>query len=292
MDRHYLVSKIPFQKISKKWLPLILSLHPMETNQNKKYKCGIVLSGGAVRGFAHAGVLKALNEAGIFPDVISGASAGSIVGSLYADGRSPDEIMLMFADKSLYKFLEFIVPSRGLLKITGLYKELLKGLHAKVFEELKIPLYVALTDMNHGKSVYISKGELANHVIASCTIPGLFTPVVIDGITYVDGGVMNNLPLEPISHQCEMLIGVNTNPIGYQEEFSSMIKLTDRAVHMIIDNAIAEKKKNFDLFIEPAELNRYGLLDMSKGREMFNIGYEAAKIAVQNYQASKDSLTT
>jgi NTE family protein len=107
--------------------------------------------------------------------------------------------------------------------------------------------------------------------------------MIIDGTTYVDGGVMNNLPLETIAHQCEMLIGVNTNPIGHQEEFSSMIKLTDRAIHMIIESAICEKKKRFDLFIEPAELNRYGLLDMAKGREMFNIGYEAGKIAVEDY---------
>lgn len=259
----------------------------MDTPEKKKYKCGLVLSGGAVRGFAHAGVLKALNEGGIYPDLISGASAGSIVGALYADGHSPDDILGMFADKSLYKFLEFIVPSRGLLKITGLYKELIKELRAKVFEDLKIPLYVTLTDMNHAKAVYISKGELANHVIASCTIPGLFTPVIIDGTTYVDGGVMNNLPLEPIAHQCEMLIGVNSNPIGYQEEFSSMIKLTDRAIHMIIESSILEKKKRFDLFIEPAKLNRYGLLDMAKGREMFDIGYEAGKVAVGEFLSLK-----
>ncbi len=258
-------------------------------NQNtmateKKYKYGIVLSGGAVRGFAHAGVLKALNEAGIYPEVISGASAGSIVGALYADGHKPDDILGIFADKSLYKFLEFIVPSKGLMKITGLHKVLIQQLRARNFEDLNLPLYITLTDMNHAVPVYISKGELARAVIASCTIPLMFTPVVIDGITYVDGGVMNNLPLEPLEGQCEVLIGVNSNPIGYMEEFKSMIKLTDRAVHMIIESAIREKKKRFDLFIEPAALNTFGLLDMAKGRDMFLIGYEEGKKRVKEWQ--------
>jgi NTE family protein len=255
----------------------------MEKRTGKKYRCGIVLSGGAVRGFAHAGVLKALNENGIFPDVISGSSAGSIVGALYADGYTPDEILGFFADKSLYKFLEFIVPSKGLMKITGLYKLLLAELRAKNFEDLKLPLYVTLTDMNHAKPVYISKGELAKYVIASCTIPMMFTPILIDGITYVDGGVMNNLPLEPIEDLCDMIIGVNSNPIGYQKDFTSMIRLTDRAVHMIIESSILEKKNRFDLFIEPAKLNQFGLLDMAKGREMFDIGYEEGKRVIKDY---------
>lgn len=256
----------------------------MEAKEKGKYRCGIVLSGGAVRGFAHAGVLKALNEADIYPDIISGSSAGSLVGSLYADGHSPDDILNIFADKSLYHFLEFIVPNKGLLKISGLYKVLLKELRAQTFEDLKIPLYITITDMNNAKPVYISKGELLRIVIASCTIPGMFTPVVINDITYLDGGVMNNLPLEPIEGLCEMIIGVNTNPIGYQKDFTSMIKLTDRAIHMIIESSIVEKKKRFDLFIEPPELNRYGILEIAKGREMFDIGYEYGKNAVEAFQ--------
>jgi NTE family protein len=260
--------------------------------EKTKYRCGLVLSGGAVRGFAHAGILKAMNEAGIYPDVISGASAGSIVGALYADGYTPDEICAMFAEKSLYKFLEFIVPNKGLVKMTGLQKALLKNLRAKTFEELKLPLYVTLTDMNHARAVYFSKGELARTVIASCTIPLLFTPCLIDGITYVDGGVMNNLPMEPIESRCELLIGSNVNPVGYQEHFDSMIKLTDRAVHMIIENAMTEKKKRFHIFVEPPRLSDYGLLDMAKGKEIFDIGYEEGKRIFSEYLSKKAQAET
>ena len=246
----------------------------MQNQVQKKFKCGIVLSGGAIRGFAHAGALKALHEHGIYPEVVSGASAGSIVGALYADGYSPDEIYEIFVNKSLYKFLEFIVPNKGLVRMTGLYKTLIGSLRSKTFEELKLPLYVAVTDLNQAKCVYFSKGELAKYIIASSTIPILFQPMMIDGVTYVDGGVLNNLPLEPIENDCELLIGINVNPVLYQKNFASMMKVADRAVHMIIKQLIEPKIPKLDIYIEPAELHRFGLLDMARGREMFRIGYE------------------
>lgn len=239
----------------------------------KKYKTGIVLSGGAMRGFAHAGVLKALNEAGIFPDVISGSSAGSIVGALYADGYTPDEIFKIFVNRKLYSFLEFILPNKGLVKMTGLQKALKELLRAKTFEELKIPLYIAVTELNRGKAVYFSKGELPCIIIASSTIPILFQPLVINGITYVDGGVLNNLPHEPIKDDCEMLIGVNVNPVVEISDFDTMMKVADRTVHIMIKEMIHHKIPDFDLYIEPQDLHQYTMLNISKGKEMFNMGY-------------------
>jgi NTE family protein len=251
------------------------------TVAKKKYKCGLVLSGGAVRGFAHAGALKALNEEGIFPDVISGVSAGTIVGSLYADGYTPEQIYKIFVDKRLYKFLEFILPNKGLVKMTGLYKTMMDSLKAKYFEDLKIPLYVTVTDLNNAKTVYFSKGELTKMIIASCTIPILFTPMVIDDVTYIDGGVLNNFPTEPIEHECEMMVGININPIRFQKEFSGMTQVADRAVHMMIDQLIAPKKAKCKIYIEPDGLEKHALLNIAKGKEMYNLGYKAAKKAIK-----------
>lgn len=249
----------------------------------KKFKIGIVLSGGAVRGFAHVGVLKALNEHGIFPDIVSGASAGSIAGSLYADGKTPDEILKVFEKKSIYKFLEFIVPNKGLVKMTGMHTALKQSITAKTFEELKIPFYVAVTDMNNAKSVYFNSGDLISMVIASSTIPILFTPVIIDGVFYVDGGVLNNLPLEPIENLCEKVIGVNVNHIGYREGFAGMMEMADRAIHMMIDQNMEQKKKKFDLFIEPKELDGIGLMEMANHKKIFEIGYnEANRVLKEN----------
>jgi NTE family protein len=240
----------------------------------KKFKIGIVLSGGAVRGFAHVGVLKALNEHGIFPDIISGASAGSIAGSLYADGKTPDEILRIFEKKSIYKFLEFIVPNKGLVKMTGMHTALKQSLTAKTFEELKIPFFAAVTDLNNAKSIYFNSGDLPTMVIASSTIPILFTPVIIDGVYYVDGGVINNLPIEPIEHLCEKIIGVNVNHVGYKKTFSGMMEMADRAIHMMIDQNMEHKKEKFDLYIEPEELNNVGLMEMANHLKIYEIGYK------------------
>ncbi len=249
----------------------------------KKFKIGIVLSGGAVRGFAHVGVLKSLNEHGIFPDIISGASAGSIAGSLYADGKTPDEILKIFEKKSIYKFLEFIVPNKGLVKMTGMQNALKQSLSAKTFEELKIPFYAAVTDLNNAKSVYFNCGDLPTMVIASSTIPILFTPVIIDGIYYVDGGVINNLPVEPIENLCEKIIGVNVNHVGYKKTFSGMMEMADRAIHMMIDQNMEHKKKKFDLYIEPEELNNVGLMEMANHKKIYEIGYkETNRILEEN----------
>lgn len=243
----------------------------------KKYKTGLVLSGGGLRGFAHAGVLKALNEAGIFPDVLSGASAGSIVGALYADGYTPEEIFKIFANKSTYKFLEFIVPNKGLVRMTGLFKILLQSLRAKNFEDLKIPLFMAVTNLDDACVAYISKGELAKYVIASCSIPVVFQPTAIDGITYVDGGVLDNLPLAPLENDCEMLIGVNVNPILHETRYNGMLNVADRVINMALNKLNEPKIPKFDIFIEPAELHKYSLMDTAKGPKMYEIGYKEAK---------------
>ncbi len=243
----------------------------------KKYKTGLVLSGGGLRGFAHAGVLKALNEAGIFPDALSGASAGSIVGALYADGYNPEEIYKIFANKSTYKFLEFIVPNKGLVRMTGLFKILLQSLRAKNFEDLKIPLFMAVTNLDDACVAYISKGELAKYVIASCSIPVVFQPTAIDGITYVDGGVLDNLPLAPLENDCEMLIGVNVNPILHETRYNGMLNVADRVINIALNKLNEPKIPKFDIFIEPAELHKYSLMDTAKGPKMYEIGYKEAK---------------
>ena len=146
----------------------------MKSKTDKKYKLGVVLSGGGTRGFAHVGFLKALNEEGIFPDVISGASAGSIAGTLYADGYSPDEMTMFFKESKLRKYIEFVKPSGGMVKLSGLMKMLINGLKAKTFEELKLPLFIGVSNLNSGNVEYVSEGSLAKIVIASATIPALF----------------------------------------------------------------------------------------------------------------------
>ncbi len=240
----------------------------------KKYETGLALSGGAARGLAHLGVVKALYEKGIKPDVISGTSAGSIAGAFLADGHEPEEMLDIFLEKKLYQFLGLTFGKLGLLKISGIRDVLKKHLKAKKFEDLEIPLYVACTNMNSGEVEYFNEGDLIEKIIASSSIPVLFTPVTMNGSLYADGGVLDNLPVTPIRKQCKKLIGVHVNYTGPEEEIDSMIKIAERSFHLSTGARIKEVADECDLFIEPEELRKYGLLDVGMGKKMFEIGYK------------------
>jgi len=240
-----------------------------------KYKTGLVLSGGGARGFAHLGVIQALNENNIYPDVISGTSAGAITGALYADGHAPKEIMKLLSSNSRLHYMKLTVPREGLLQISGVLRILRDNLKAKTFAELKIPLYVCATDLNNGRAVYFSDGDLIGPIIASASIPVLFKPVVINGISFVDGGVLDNLPVFPIEKLCRFLIGSFVNPTGYEGNITNLMQIAERTFMLNISKEVALKSGKFDLYIAPPQLRNYKILDPEKAEEVYKIGYEA-----------------
>jgi NTE family protein len=253
----------------------------------KKYKTGLVLSGGGARGFAHLGVMQALNEAGIFPDVISGTSAGALTGVLYADGYTPKEILKLMNTGSRLDYMRPALPREGLLQLGGIIKILKTNLRATTFEDLKIPLYVAATDLNNGKAEYFSEGDLLDPVIASASIPVLFQPVIINNLCYVDGGVLDNLPVKPIEDRCRFLIGSFVNPVGYMEKISGLINIAERVFMLRMSEEIIDKADKFDLFIDPLVLRNFGILDPEKAEELFTIGYNATKDKLKEIDVEK-----
>jgi len=243
----------------------------------RKYKTGVILSGGGARGFAHAGILKALNEADIYPDVVSGVSAGAIVGAFYSDGYSPDEIFDIFSqEKKFFNYAKISIPKAGLFRTIGLEENLSKNLRAQTFEDLKIPLFIAATNMNEGRIEYFNSGELVDRIIASASIPVLFQPVEIKGTHYIDGGVIDNFPITPIMGDCRKIIGVSLNPIQSENNFNTIVHIAERAFRLSVSSNISPKISHCDLVFEPEELGKYGLLDVSKGQEMFDLGYQMA----------------
>lgn len=243
----------------------------------KPYKTGLALSGGAARGITHLGVVKALYEKDIRPDCISGTSIGAITGVLLADGHDPEELLEIFLGKRMLSYMGISFDKIGLFKMSGLKDSLEKNLKAKNFEDLQIPLYVACTNLNSGKVEYFSKGELIDRVIASASIPGLFTPVKMNNALYADGGILDNLPVRPLKEKCKKIIGVHVNYTGPEDKIGSAMSIVERSFHLSIGARIAEMANECDLFIEPEELQNYRLMDMSRGREMFDIGYRHAK---------------
>lgn len=259
----------------------------MTSPQTKPYAIGLALSGGGAKGFAHAGALKALEEFGIYPDIISGTSAGAIVGSLYADGCTPHEIIELFNNTSFYKFASFARSKTGLFKIDNFRKAMNQKLKAKTFEELNVPLYVNATDMFHGKNVFFSSGSLLDKVIASCSIPIIFEPVLIDGVHYSDGGLLCNFPVEVLRKKCKYLIGVNVGLVDIEhEEQLNLLDIIQRTYFFIRSASVLKGREQCDLLIEPPSIDKYGMFDAVKNEEIFQLGYQAA-LAILNEQKEK-----
>src|SRR5687768_1376909 len=173
---------------------------------------GIALSGGGTRGIVHVGALKALEENGIFPSIVSGTSAGSIVGAMYANGYSPAEILSISSERSLIWMFSLRLPTKGFVRHTFLRKLLKRYIPADNFEELKRPLYVAITNLNTGKVEVINSGPLHDVIIASASIPVLYEPIRIGENWYSDGGLLMNLPVSPIRPEAKFIIAVNLVP--------------------------------------------------------------------------------
>jgi len=143
---------------------------------------------------------------------------------------------------------------------------------------LKIPLVVAATNFQKGAITYFDKGLLVDLLLASSSIPLLFETTKIDGIPYIDGGIMDNLPIEPLKKKCKKIIAVHTNPLGEQTKIKNPVQVVERAFHLSIASEIYRKKQDVDVFIEPEKLKNYGLLDLRKAKLIFEIGYEAALV--------------
>lgn len=249
----------------------------MAAKQKYKYKYGLVLSGGGARGYAHLGVLQALNEEGIFPEVISGTSSGSIAAAFYCDGKNPLEIKDILAQNDVNGKINLLALMKGLMKHENLKKVITANLIHKHFEELKIPLFVNCTDFLTGQEKIFSSGTLTDKIVASASVPLIYEPTYIDGIPYVDGGLANNLCVAPVRPLCEVLIGVNVNPVKPWKENSSLTDNLDRSLYMALRPNILKAIEVCDIYIEPAELYKYYLFDSKKIHEIFKVGYDYTK---------------
>lgn len=238
-------------------------------------KIGLALSGGGARGFAHLGVLKALEEAGVKIDMLSGASAGSMAAAFYSHGYSPDEILDIFESTSLLKLVWPAFSFTGLLNIQkteSVYKKYLKD---DSFEKANLPLFISTTNLNEGKAEMLKSGSLSKAVMASSCIPFIFDPVKIGDNFYVDGGVLNNMPTEVLKENgADIIIGVNVAPVVKEPELSGPRKMIERVSVLALSANVAASSKLCDFYIKPAELRSYGTFDFKKSKEIFNIGYE------------------
>ncbi|SMO37996.1 patatin-like phospholipase family protein [Solitalea koreensis] len=238
-------------------------------------KIGLTLSGGGIRGIAHLGVAKALMEAGIKFTIISGTSAGAIVGAFLANGYQPDFILQTFKETHLFKYIKPTIKGFGLLTMQNtrpLYKQYLPD----TFEELKIPLVVSAVDFGIAQLTYFSTGELISAIQASSCIPAVFKPIEFNGKIYVDGGILDNFPVEIIKDECNFIIGSCCNNLPEIKSVNGIKHMVERSVNIGINSRTEAKKRLCNVVIEPKDLGATSLFHVRKTDEIFKTGYEEA----------------
>ncbi|TDS34603.1 patatin-like phospholipase family protein [Halanaerobium congolense] len=240
-------------------------------------KIGIALSGGGVKGFAHLGVLKALEEKGIEADVLAGVSAGAIVGSFIAAGKKPLEVMELINESDFFDFAKLSLPNRGIFTLDNMTENLKKSLGIKSFEELKIPFYVGAANIERARMEYFDKGDLIKIIQASASIPVLFSPVEINGELYVDGGLFENLPVNPLLDKCDILIAVNVMPVNLNGKLDSITDIAVRTFQLKTIVNAEELKAKADIFIEPPGIEKYNILNTKYSQELYDLGYNYCK---------------
>jgi NTE family protein len=248
----------------------------MNSTSSKKDlpKFGIALSGGGARGIAHIGVLEALENFGIKPQVVSGTSMGAIVGVFYAAGFSPKEMLKIMMERKFHKMINWHRPFSGLIDMGQVQKVMAEMIGKDDFTSLKIPFYCAVTNLNSGLEEIKSEGKLFQWVMASASIPVVFEPQIIDGQTYVDGGLLNNLPAVAIREKCQVLIGVHVNHNGPEEEVKGLKAIAERAFRLGIAQNVEDSKRICDFVIEPPEARNYSTFAFNKVEEIYQVGYD------------------
>lgn len=239
-------------------------------------KVGVALGGGGTRGFAHLGVLKALREKGIVPEIFSGTSAGAIVAALLAAKINPDTIMETIEDINIADAAKINLNSKGLANLENLKNLVDEILEGKNFSDLEVPLYICVSNLNTGKVEYFNSGNVAMAVQASASIPILFSPVEINEQLYVDGGLLDNVPVKPLINQCERIIAIDIMPTQEMETIDGIADMIIQVLQMNVSMQ-KEKKEDCDLLINVEGLSEYTILNTNSNEKIFEIGYNYTK---------------
>lgn len=303
---------------------LALQIVVAQENPNRqKPKIGLVLSGGGAKGFAHIGVLKVLEEAGVKIDYIGGTSMGAVVGGLYASGYSATQIDSIFyntdfdellqdyiprASKSFYEkrndemyaislpFHKFkigipIALSKGMYNYNLLSKLTHKVRHVREFDKLPIPFLCVATDIETGEPVILKEGYLAQAMLASSAFPSLFSPVEIDGRVLIDGGVVNNYPAEEVRKMgADIIIGVDVqDDLKNRDALKDATRILVQITNLDMIRNMNEKKKITDIYIKP-DISNYGVISFDQGKQIIKKGEEAALREIDKIKKLADSI--
>lgn len=323
MDRKY---KMHIERIKKKFKCLficfILLIHSLIQAESCSEGFALVLSGGGARGLAQIGILKAFDQAGLKPDFIVGTSMGAIIGALYASGLSADSIESLTksinwediysntanrkkrfvsnkTDYGNHLFeLRFDNNFKPVLPNSISYGQAFYNLLAPIlapvqyqakmdFNNLPIPLRIIATDLVNGGKIVLSKGNLVSAIRASCAVPLAFSPVQIDSLLLIDGGLTSNIPVLTAKEEgCDFIVALDvTSPMWNEEDLNNPVKLVDQIISIGVANRKNKELEIADVVISP-DLGKLSNTDFENIDTLITAGYTAAMEKIEIIRSS------
>ncbi|MCD4814713.1 patatin-like phospholipase family protein [bacterium] len=264
-------------------LPLLLLAGCANTpgKQVQPQKIALVLGGGGARGFAHVGVIRELEAAGIPIDMIVGVSVGSLIGALYADSGDSFQVewkAFKIEKKEIFDFKVFNITD-GLAKGDAIQTYVDTNIQTQFLEDMKIPLAIVAVDLNTGKKKVFRKGLLREAIRASISVPGVFAPVVFHDQLLVDGGVKGNLAPDVAREMgADIIIGVNiAKP---RKHFSNnppnALTVILESIDIMGDEIVQLREKEFDFMIRP-DVGTIGITDFTQKKALIDAGRSATQ---------------
>ncbi len=233
---------------------------------------GLALSGGGMKGFAHIGALKELLKIGYEPDIISGTSAGSIVGALYSRGLTPDEIFNLKNRLNFMKLIKFGNLLDGLSSIKSFEKSLNPYLGGVYFKELKKKLIITATNLITGETRFISEGLVIEAVKASSCVPGIFNPVKINNKQYIDGGYSTPTPVRILKERkADKIISITLEHLKPDVKRLNTIKIMSRSIAILRRNLVIKEEEEADLAIRIPTYD-YSTFNPNQANKLFELG--------------------
>lgn len=242
---------------------------------------GLALGGGASKGFAHVGIIKVLKENGIPVKVVTGTSAGSIVGSLFASGMSPDRLELEAEILGKTDLVDLTLSTSGFIKGEKLQNYINRKVGGRQIQQFPIKFAAVATDFETGKAVAFNQGNAGQAVRASAAIPNVFQPVIIGRHTYVDGGLSQPVPVSAARRQgANFVIAVDISARPGKNISQGFFSYLDQTLNVMSVSALQNELGQADVVIKPQVLDLGAVGGFDQKKRAIQLGEEAARAAL------------
>ena len=261
---------------------------PVQTSQIKAREpvIAIALGGGGAKGFAHIGVLKVLESHGIKPKIVTGTSAGSFVGSIYAGGKTPYQMQQIAQQLKESDLRDLTLNSQGIVLGQKLQDFVNRNVGNKPIEQFPIRFAAVATRLDNGKKAVFIKGNVGQAVRASCSIPNVFVPATIGKTKYVDGGLVSPIPVQTardLGADIVIAVDISARPSGSQSV--SMWGLLDQTINIMGQQSINFELSQANIVIQP-QVGHLGTVDLKSSKQAILEGEKAAQAKVTTIQTA------